>query len=52
MCKKRREATFRKAGQEDKNKRWNNVFWKAVPDSAVTYRHSVGELRQGGTNRR
>ena len=52
MCKKRREATFRKAGQEDKNKRWNDAFWKAIPDSAVTYRHSVGELRQDGIDRR
>ena len=27
-------------------------FEKTVQDSAVTYRHSVGELRQGGVDRR
>ena len=48
MCKKRCETTFRITGQEDKNKRWNDEFWEAVQDSAVTYRHSVGELRQDG----
>lgn len=47
MCKKRRETTFRKAGKEDKNKRWNDVFRETIQDSAVTYRHSVGELRHG-----
>ena len=52
MCKKRRETTFRKAGQEDKNKRWNDAFWKAIQDSVVTYRHSVGELRQARTDQR
>lgn len=52
MCKKRRETTFRKAGQEDKNKRWNDAFWETIQDSAVAYRHSVGKLRQDGVNRR
>ena len=47
MCKKRCETTFRITGQEDKNKRWNDEFWEAMQDSAVTYRHSVGELRRG-----
>lgn len=45
MCKKRREATFYKAGQESRNGRCNAAFWKSIQDSAVTYRHSVGELR-------
>ena len=48
MCKKRRETTFYKAGQENRNGRCNAAFWKSIQDSAVTYRHSVGELRQGG----
>lgn len=48
MCKKRRETTCRKAGQEDKNKRWSDAFLKAIQDGAVTYRHSVRELRQDG----
>ena len=52
MCKKRCETTFRITGQEDKNKRWNDEFWEAMQDSAVTYRHSVGELRQDGVDRR
>ena len=52
MCKKRRETTFRKAGKEDKNKRWNDVFRETIQDSAVTYRHSVGELRQARTDQR
>ena len=52
MCKKRRETTFRKAGQEDKNKRWNDAFLETIQDSAVTYRHSVGELRHGSIDRR
>ena len=52
MCEKRHETTIHKAGQEDKNKRWNDAFWKAIQDSAVTYRHSVGELRQDGIDRR
>lgn len=46
MCKKRREATFYKAGQESRNGRCNAAFWKSIQDSAVTYRHSVGVLRQ------
>ena len=48
MCKKRHETTFYKAGQENRNGRCNAAFWKSIQDSAVTYRHSVGELRQGG----
>ena len=52
MCKKRCETTFRITGQEDKNKRWNDEFWEAMQDSAVTYRHSVGKLRQDGVDRR
>ena len=48
MCKKRRETTFYKAGQENRNGRCNAAFWKSIQDSAVTYRHSVGELRQDG----
>ena len=52
MCEKRHETTIHKAGQEDKNKRWNDAFWKAIQDSAVTYRHSVGELRQDCIDRR
>lgn len=52
MCKKRCETTFRITGQEDKNKRWNDEFLEAMQDSAVTYRHSVGELRQDGVDRR
>ena len=52
MCEKWRETTFHKAGQENGNVRWNAAFWKTVQDSAVTYRHSVGELRQGGIDRR
>ena len=47
MCKKRRETTFYKAGQENRNGRCNAAFWKSIQDSAVTYRHSVGELRRG-----
>lgn len=52
MCKKRRETTFYKAGQENRNGRCNAAFWKSIQDSAVTYRHSVGELRQDGIDRR
>ena len=52
MCKKRRETTFYKAGQENRNGRCNAAFWKSIQDSAVTYRHSVGELRQDGTTGR
>ena len=47
MCKKRRETTFYKVGQENRNGRCNAAFWKSIQDSAVTYRHSVGELRRG-----
>ena len=52
MYEKRHETAIHKAGQEDENKRWNGTFWKAVQDSAVTYRHSVGELRHGNVDRR
>lgn len=52
MCKKRRETTFYKAGQENRNGRCNAAFWKSIQDSAVTYRHSVGELRHGSIDRR
>lgn len=52
MCKKRRETTFHKAGQENGNGRWSAAFWKTVQDGAVTYRHSVGELRQARTDQR
>lgn len=52
MCKKRRETTFYKARQENRNGRCNAAFWKSIQDSAVTYRHSVGELRQARTDQR
>lgn len=52
MCKKRRETTFYKARQENRNRRCDAAFWKSIQDSAVTYRHSVGELRQDGIDRR
>ena len=52
MCNKRRETTFYKARQENRNGRCNAAFWKSIQDSAVTYRHSVGELRQARTDQR
>ena len=46
MCEKRRETTFYKARQENRNGRCNAAFLKPIQDSAVTYRYSVGELRR------